>query len=485
VWRQDLELANDGLFIENIKSEYTEAETGLIVEALTLFRSLQPTAYSSIKEIAQLLADQKADANVVLCAFLAPLLWENFCPLSEIEEKFGHKPSQILSHFILPPICRTDTEVHRHTDTQTLLSVFSGNIEQTILFLAFRTAELEQNINESSGNYKKLADEALDFLVPVASRLNLGKLRRRLEKAAFRLTNPTAYAELESRVEPIQADDNECLAILKNAVYQVLSKHRIKAEIQGRIKSLYSIHSKMQRTGKSFEEILDRLGLRIIVKTVPQCYSVLGLIHTHYQPVPNSFDDYVGLPKDNGYQSLHTCVYPVRNISHKPIEFQIRTELMHKEAEYGVAAHWQYKEKGKEIAEDDYQKTLWMKGLAKQHHNMTSKDFISMLHKQMHEDAMVVFGNAGQILRLPEKSTVSHYLEKANITCAPGTVIKVNGVAISLNHILSDGDSIEVLPLDKGAENNLPQSVNEDFPKSPGAAVFNKSPPLTVRQETI
>jgi len=246
-------------------------------------------------------------------------------------------------------------------------------------------------------------------------------------------------------VAPIREEDAQCLAILKKAVDRLLEKNEIKAIVQGRIKSFYGIYRKMLRKGKSFHDILDRIGMRIIVATVPECYAVLGLLHTHFQPVPGSFDDYIGLPKDNGYQSLHTCVYPVRNISHKPIEFQIRTELMHREAEYGVAAHWQYKQGGKAITESDLQKTLWMKGLVKQHLGMSSERFIEVLHQQVYEAATVVFGEGGRISRLPANATVADYLKKANLTVSPQAALRVNGKPAGMEHVLQDGDSIEII----------------------------------------
>jgi (p)ppGpp synthase/HD superfamily hydrolase len=126
-------------------------------------------------------------------------------------------------------------------------------------------------------------------------------------------------------------------------VQHLLTKNGIRARIQGRIKSAAEIRSKMLRTGKTIDEIMDRVGLRIIVNSVLECYFVLGLLHAHYSPIPGSFDDYINRPKSNGYQSLHTCVYPLRKISDMPIEFQVRTELMHMEAEHGAAAHWRYK----------------------------------------------------------------------------------------------------------------------------------------------
>ncbi|MDD5722564.1 MAG: hypothetical protein PHY29_02360 [Syntrophales bacterium] len=148
---------------------------------------------------------------------------------------------------------------------------------------------------------------------------------------------------LLSGADSFRAEDGRSLQILLASVQGLLDKNGIEGRVQGRNKGLFAIRSKMIRTGKSLEEIMDRVGLRVIVASVPECYAALDLLHDHFESIPGTLDDYIALPKANGYQSLHTCVYPSRKISHKPIEFQIRTELMHIEAEYGAAAHWRYK----------------------------------------------------------------------------------------------------------------------------------------------
>jgi GTP pyrophosphokinase len=171
---------------------------------------------------------------------------------------------------------------------------------------------------------------------------------------------------------------------------------------------------------------------------------VLGLLHAHFKPIPGTFDDYIGLPKDNGYQSLHTCVYPVREISHKPIEFQVRTELMHLEAEHGTAAHWRYKNEAA-AAERNHHRTQWMEGLVRQHRESASSEaFIERLHRQVFRDHLVVFGNGGRIVRMPENATVRDYLKIINAHAPQDATVKVNGRVVALDCALRDGDSIAV-----------------------------------------
>ncbi|MDR9500693.1 MAG: hypothetical protein RI601_02735 [Desulfurivibrionaceae bacterium] len=280
--------------------------------------------------------------------------------------------------------------------------------------------------------------------MPVNSSSNWGKAYRSIEDAAFHILDPKVYEELEHQVAPLQAEDTQCLKILQKAARGLLQRNNIKGSVQGRIKSLYSLHCKMARKGVSLETIMDRVGLRIIVSSVPECYQVLGLLHAHFQPVPGTFMDYIGLPKENGYQSLHTCVYPFRDISHKNIEFQIRTELMHREAEYGEAAHWKYKEGTGSILTGNQAKSPGHEAQSQQQ-PIGSPAFIKILCQQMAAGHIVIFGNSGHKVWLPENATVEHYLRKTNRTLSPPPLIKVNSRTVALGHILKDADTIEVI----------------------------------------
>jgi (p)ppGpp synthase/HD superfamily hydrolase len=159
-------------------------------------------------------------------------------------------------------------------------------------------------------------------------------------------------AEYIRRFKKNTHEDEQYLDVIKMVISKLLSRKGMNGEVQGRVKNLVSARNKAYRTGKSLRMILDRIGLRIIVQTVPECYQVLDILHSYFQPIPNRFKDYIGLPKGNGYQSLHTCVYPMRSLSYKPIEFQIRTKSMHQEAEFGIASHWLYKRRRQSIARD-------------------------------------------------------------------------------------------------------------------------------------
>ena len=450
--RNTLGLARDGLFIAGINREFKAAEAALLTKAHAFSRERA----SSLKpyRVAELILDQGADAVTIAAALLAPILWHGHAELEEIRELFGPAVADTLRDFKSPSVLRTDTEPHRRQDIHALLGSLAGNPRKALLLIAFRLIELESAFETPGADFHPVALETLDLYVPIANRLGLGGLCRRLEDACFHILNPDDYETLEQQVAHIRAEDDKCLKILMEGVKRLLNKNDIQGSIQGRTKSLYSIRRKMIRIGKALDDIMDRIGMRIIVASVPECYAVLGLLHTHFKPIPGTFDDYIGLPKDNGYQSLHTCVYPVREVSHKPIEFQVRTELMHMEAEHGRAAHWRYKN---EIAVNGHLQGQWMNGLVHQHGQAQSaKAFIQLLHRQVYEDHLVVFGKGGRIMRLPDNATVRDYLKKSNIHFPQGGTVKVNGEIAEIDRNLRDGDSIEIVEHEPHILTSLP-----------------------------
>ncbi|HOO39977.1 MAG TPA: HD domain-containing protein [Syntrophales bacterium] len=452
-------LACGSLFIEKIENIYTAKDATLLKKAYGFSRQRESDRDSSPFKAAEMLIDQGADAETVACALVAPHFWQGRVKPEEIREHVSQDVADTLAYLKQPFSLRIDTEIHRRKDINALLVSMSETPRAAILLIVFRLIELETTLESQGKNPCHMAQETLHFYVPIADRLSLGEMRRRLEDVCFRILHPFQYEKLKQDVTPIQSEDEKCLEILIEGVKRLLDKNRIHAEVHGRAKSLYSIHLKMTLKGTALEDIMDRIGLRIIVSSVPECYAVLGLLHTHFKPIPGTFDDYIGLPKDNGYQSLHTCVYPMREVTHKPIEFQVRTELMHMEAEHGSAAHWLYKSAvamGK-----DSLKNQWLKGLVRRHDQAKSTDaFIELLRRQVCEDHMVVFGKGGRITRLPDKATVLEYLDAANFFASRSSVVKVNGKLASLDQTLRDGDSIEIVDCEDSAS---PGTVADDM----------------------
>ncbi len=433
-------MADDSLFIDKIQSAFKAADAKLLSNAYAFSQEKEGSGNPIGCKAAVLLFDQDADAATIAAALLAPLTWQNFTNIDHIRESFGSDLLTSLEDLqdAFQPSKSQRKSVHL------LLASMGSTSRKAILYITFRLLALECAIDAFNPDARDMAQETLDLLVPIANHLSLGDLRRRLGDTCFQILAPQDYEALRKRVCPIQSEDDKCLNILLSGTKRLLAGNGIQGRVQGHTKSLHAIHRKMRRTGNSLERIMDRVGLRIILASVRECYTVLGLLHTHFKPIPGTFDDYIGLPKDNGYQSLHTCVYPVREISHKPIEFQIRTELMHLEAEHGTAAHWRYRS-GEGAKLLDRQKTQWMEGLVLQHQESVSKEaFVERLHQQVFEDHLVVFGNGGRIVRLKENATLGDYLQIINMSFACDAAVKVNGRVVNRGGRLRNGDSIDV-----------------------------------------
>ncbi len=437
-------MAGDGLFIDKISNRFGPAEVETFIKALSKNGGAGSRSLSS--RAAELIACHGADATTVAAALLLQPLRDGLFELDGIREEFGEAVADTLDGLKTPFILSNESQPNDRGHTRALLGFLTKSPRKALLLIALRLAELEEAVDVYRSDLSRIAQETVEFYVPIANRLSLGELRRRLEDMCFKILEPDEHEKLKHQVGPIQAEDDRCLEILTKGVRRLLNKSGVAAEIQARTKSLHAIRRKMARTGRNLDAIMDRIGVRIIVASVPECYTVLGLLHTHFKPISGTFDDYIGLPKANGYQSLHTCVYPVREISHKPIEFQIRTKLMHAEAEHGVAAHWLYKN-GSAAADQENDQAQWMAGLARQHIEAENDEaFIELLHRQVFQDHVVVFGNGGRIVRLGENATVRDFLKIINVQVPEGGHVEVNGRIAAVSQSLRDGDSIEIVP---------------------------------------
>jgi (p)ppGpp synthase/HD superfamily hydrolase len=389
-----------------------------------------------------ILLGQSVDAMVVTCALLLPLRRQGRISTDDIQHLFGGEVASLVERVLSHGILRTDTEEHRREDLQRFLESVSTDIRVIILRLTLRLAELEGIATGNGHEHQPIAQETLDLYVPLAGRMGMGALRTQLEDVCFRRLKPLVYGELERNLAPVRAEDEVCLELLKAGVRDLLKEEGVEAQIYGRRKGLYSIYRKMQRLQRPLEEVMDRIGLRIIVSSVKECYAVLGLLHNRFRPVAGTFDDYIALPKENGYQSLHTCVYPVPDISLKPVEFQIRTETMNRQAEFGIAAHWLYKSQD-EAALDSERQLQWLRSLLPQRTRASSHaEFIEGLHRQVFDDRLVVFDEAGRPVRLPADATVTDFIERHGEPRRAISTTQVNQVPRPMDYPLRDGDTV-------------------------------------------
>ena len=295
---------------------------------------------------------------------------------------------------------------------------------------------------------KRIAQETLDIFAPLANRLGIWQMKWELEDLAFRYVNPEKYKEIATNLAERRMDREREVRDITERLVQILKDSGISSEISGRPKHIYSIYRKMARKGVAFDQVHDIRGVRIIVADIPTCYSTLGVIHTHWRPIPGQFDDYIAVPKDNFYQSLHTAVLYDDG---RHLEVQIRTPEMDQNAELGIAAHWRYKEGAPRDAAFE-KKIIWFRSLMEWKQDVEdANEFVDSLKTDVFLDRVYVFTPKGDIYDLPTGSTpidfAYHVHTDIGHRCRGA---KVNGKLVPLDYILHTGEQVEVLTAKRG-----------------------------------
>lgn len=294
----------------------------------------------------------------------------------------------------------------------------------------------------------RIAQETMDIFAPLANRLGIWQIKWELEDLGFRYVNPEKYKEIASNLAERRVDRERELKAINQRLKTLLDQAGIQADISGRPKHIYSIYRKMVRKGVPFDLVHDVRGVRILVPDIPSCYAVLGVIHTHWRPLPGEFDDYIAAPKDNFYQSLHTAVVFDDG---KTLEVQIRTPEMDQSAELGIAAHWRYKEGA--LRDEAYERRiLWLRSLMEWRQDVEdASEFVDSMKTDVFEDRVYVFTPRGDIIDLPSGSTpidfAYHVHTDIGHRCRGA---KVNGKLVGLDYVLKTGDKVEILTAKRG-----------------------------------
>ncbi len=288
----------------------------------------------------------------------------------------------------------------------------------------------------------RIAQQTMEIYAPLANRLGIWQVKSELEDLAFRYLRPVEYAHITAELERRGADSQAYIERVKEDLHTLLTAAGIKADMSGRKKHIYSIHRKMNRKGRTFEEIYDVIGIRILVETVQECYSVLGIVHSRWHPVPGEIDDYIATPKESMYQSLHTAV--IGPDGHA-VEMQIRTREMHRVAEYGIAAHWRYKEGGKSDSRLEA-KITWLRQLMDWRDEVAdAEEFVESLKSDVFQDMVYCFTPAGDIIELPNGATPVDFAYRIHTQvghhCVGGTV---NGQMVPLDYKLQNGQVVKI-----------------------------------------
>ncbi len=292
----------------------------------------------------------------------------------------------------------------------------------------------------------RTAEETMEIYAPLASRLGIWQIKWELEDLSFLYLQPAKYQEIAELITSSRKRRERYISQVEKILQDELKKQSIQAQVQGRAKHIYSVHQKMEKyaaEGKSFNEIYDLLALRVLVDTVADCYSALGLVHSLWRPIPGQFDDYIASPREGVYQSLHTTVMC---LDARPLEVQIRTNEMHRLAEYGVAAHWRYKEGGRKDVRFE-ERLSWLRQLLEwQRDTAHAEDFVETVKTDIFQDQVFVYTPKGEVKDLPAGATAIDLAYRIHTELGQHCVgAKVHGKLVSLNRPLENGDVVEIL----------------------------------------
>ena len=397
-------------------------------------------------EVAKILLGLKVDSHTLMAAFLHDILEDTDTKPEEIEQLFGKDVLTLVQGVTkLGKLQFKSKEERQAENFRRLFIAMASDIRIVFLKLADRLHNMRTLNFMAANKQQKIARETLDIFAPLANRLGIGRIKAELEDLSLRYLEPDKYFEIAQLVAQKKIEREATVKLLIEKISQDVQKSGINAQITGRAKHYYSIYSKMKRLNIAFHDLYDITAVRVIVDSEKECYEVLGLIHSQFKPIPGRFKDYIAMPKGNGYQSLHTSVIGPRS---KPLEVQIRTWEMHEIAEYGVAAHWRYKEKGSQKANNPNDMQFsWMRKLVEYNKDVTSaEDYVNSVKIDLFSDQIFAFTPNGDLFDLPVNATPVDFAYRIHSEVGNKTVgALVNGRIAQLDTKLHNGDIVEIL----------------------------------------
>src|SRR5271170_2580478 len=396
-------------------------------------------------EVAQVLAEMKLDSTAIAAGLLHDAVEDTPVTTEDITEQFGEQVAHIVEGVTkIDKIQFANREDRQAENVRKMLLAMVSDVRVVLIKMADRLHNMRTLQHLPLERQESIARETLDIYAPLAHRLGMGKVRGELEDLAFRYVDPFTYDQVHEAVESRRKEGEQFLTGVEGLLIEKLRENNIKARVEWRIKRLFSINQKLQKSKISVDQVYDLLALRVIAASVPDCYAIFGLIHSIWRPVPGRIKDFIAMPRPNLYQSLHTTV--MGEGGHQ-FEVQIRTEEMHRIAEEGIAAHWKYKANGSPISARDEQRLAWVRQLVEWQREMTDpNEFLSTLKIDLYPEEVYTFTPKGKVVVLPKDATpidfaYSIHTEVGN-TCVGA---KVNGRMAPLRSKLRNGDIVEVV----------------------------------------
>ena len=391
--------------------------------------------------VAEIVAEMGLDIDAILGALLHDCIEDTDASHDEIEKLFGQTVAELVEG--VTKLTRANFETSEQAQMENLRKMFmamSKDIRVVLIKIADRLHNMRTMQYQTPEKQVKKCRETMDIYAPLAHRLGMQKIKWELEDTSLRYLNPEEYNDIMAYLSAHEEQDEAFMRTIQSQITERLTSMGIKNTTYGRIKHVYSIYRKMQSQGKSLDELYDLYAFRCIVDTIPDCYNVLGHVHDLFNLVPGRFKDYISTPKPNMYQSLHTTVIGKQGI---PFEVQIRTWNMHETAEYGIAAHWKYKQGTGSGSEKDFE---WVRRLLESQQDSDADEYIQSLKIDMFDDEVFVFTPKGRIVSLPAGSTPIDFAYAIHSGVGNSMVgAKVNNRITNIDATLKNGDIVEVL----------------------------------------
>ena len=397
---------------------------------------------SHLLEVAHILADMRMDSTTLSAALLHDVIEDTEFPVARIQERFGDETARLVEG--VTKISRLNMlapEARQAENVRKMVLAMVNDVRVVVVKLADRLHNMRTIQYLEPSKQQRIARETLEIYAPIAHRLGMGNIRNELEDLSFRVLEPDSFLALQKEVSEKQPLHQKFLEEVQAEIRSRLVENSIPAELEARVKSLCSLHRKLERQQRGLEQVYDLLAVRVITDSERNCYAALGVVHHIWRPVPGRFKDYIAMPRPNLYQSLHTTVIH----SGQPFEVQIRTQDMHRIAEEGVAAHWKYKD-GKPSNDDD-QRIIWMRQLIEWSQELQEPgEFLTTLKVDLAPNEVYAFTPKGRVLELPAGATPVHFAYAVHTEVGHQCVgAKVNGQMVALRHEISSGDVVEIL----------------------------------------
>jgi GTP pyrophosphokinase len=394
--------------------------------------------------VAWILADMELDEETVAAGLLHDLLEDTDTTLEELEEEFGAEVARMVAALTKMADFESSYSSREATEAENfrrLLLASMDDVRVILIKLADRLHNMRTLGFLRRDRQTAIAKETLEIFAPIANRLGIGSIKTEMEDLCFRYLHPREAEKLDLEIEERKEAADRWFVEIRGVLEKLLEENGIEGSVHGRIKHLYSIFEKLKRQGVDVANVFDFLAFRIIVSSVADCYATLGLIHQQWPPVPGRLKDHLAIPKPNAYQSLHTTVIGPEG---HPFEIQIRTHDMHKIAEFGIAAHWSYKEKGSHAPAED-SRVAWLRALLDNSEGSSPREFLDSLKVDLYPDDVYCFTPRGDVFSFPRGATVLDFAYRVHSqvgqTCVGG---RINGRWVPLKTEIKNGDIVEI-----------------------------------------